>query len=181
MKKKTLENLVLSFGIVAMIALVVATFLEGGSLVQKIIFLVGALVLFYTAYFNKQQMFVALQAVIIVGTILGFFPALASLNKYIIMGIITVISVANLIRMKHYRKDPWGVVGSLGLLSLALGFATDAVAFSTLFYSFLATGGILVAIYSAIGFFYYKIRITMIWLILNVVFAINPIYLLITG
>ena len=181
MKKQKGIQISIIIGIIAMILLVLGTFSEGGSLLQKILFVVGAPVLGLTAYINNQKMFVALQSVATAGAISAFFPSIITELKYLLMIGVAIVAVGYLIKVKHYHEDPWGILGSFGLILIAMGFATNPVEFSRPFGFLLGVGGISVAIYSAIGFFYYKERIAMIWLILNIIFSINPILLVISG
>lgn len=180
MNKKTLYWLAIIIGFVGMSLVLCGVFLEGGSLVQKILFLAGAVLLFSSALLNKLKMYIALQLMIIIGAILGFFVSVPILWKYLIMVVPSIVAVGYLVKIKHFKEDPWGVLGSAGLLSLAVGFATDAVSSPVLFNSLLAFGGVAIAIYSAIGFFYYKFRMSILWLILNAVFAVSPILYLIS-
>ena len=161
-----------------MVLSVIGTFVEGGSILQKVLFLIGASFLITTAFYNKQKMFVALQAVILVGAVLGFFPAVHTGVKFWLMASSAVVAVAYLVSGKYFKTDPWGIAGSLGLFCIALGFAMNAEQSPSLFYALLLGGGLFVALYSGVQFFYYRVRISMLWLILNVVFAINPLFYL---
>ncbi len=174
MKKNNLKIVLLVIGIIGMCLSVVGTIVEGGSLAQKILFLIGASCLISTAIYNSQKMFIALQGVILVGAVLGFFQDISNEWKYVIMGGASVLAVGELIRKKYFNKDPWGIIGSAGLFCIALGFAINASQNPFIFNALLLSGGVFVAIYSAIGFFYYRVRISILWLILNVVFAVNP-------
>lgn len=165
----------LIIGIIAMILLVVGTLVEGGSLLQKLLFVIGAPVLGFTAYLNKQKMFITLQIVVTIGAILAFFGNLPSFLRYTIMIGSGIIVVGYLIKTNYFKEDVWWPLGGLGLLSIAVGFATNAVAYPILFNLLLGTGGVLVALYSAIGFFHLKVKIAAIWLVLNVIFSINPL------
>lgn len=174
MKKKYLKIVLLIIGIIGMCVSVVGTLVEGGSILQKVLFLIGASCLISTAIYNSQKMFIALQGVILVGAVLGFFKEIPVEWKYVIMGGASILAIGELIRKKYFNKDPWGIAGSAGLFCIALGFAINASENPFIFNLLLLSGGIFVALYSAIGFFYYRVRISMLWLILNVVFAINP-------
>ena len=165
----------LVIGIIAMILLVIGTIVEGGSLLQKLLFVIGAPVLGFTAYLNKQKMFITLQIIVSIGAILAFFGDIYTILRYTILVGSAIFAIGYLIKINYYKKDLWWPLGGLGLLSIAVGFATNAIAFPILFNSLLAAGGILVAIYSAIGFFHFKVRIAAIWLILNIIFSINPL------
>lgn len=177
MKKTKVTQASLIIGIIAMLLLILGTITEGGSLLQKILFVIGAPVLGITAYLNKQKMFAVLQSLITVGALLAFFSNILSELKYVIMFGAATLGIGYLVKTKHYSKDPFGILGSLGLAFIAIGFATNPVQFPRIFGFLLGAGGISVAIYSAISFFHYKIRISIIWLILNVIFSINPILL----
>lgn len=179
MQKEVGKKIFLGIGIVGMTVSVIGTFLPDGDLLQKIFFLIGACSLVSTAIFNKQTMFIALQAVIIVGAILGFFSKVSVEWKYLIMGISALIPIVYLLSIRYFKKDLSGIIGGGGLICIALGFAVSADAAPMLFYSLLAAGGFFVAVYSAIGFFHYKVRISVLWLILNVVFIVNPVRMLV--
>ena len=140
----------LAIGTGAMILIIMGTVVEGGSLLQKLLFVIGALILGFVAYLDKQKMLLTLEIIVIIG-------------------------VVYLIRIKFSKEDVWWPIGGAGLLFLAVGLATDAVSSPILFNSLLGIGGILIAIYSAIGFFYLRVKIAIIWLILNLIFVINPL------
>lgn len=165
----------LAIGIAAMILLVWGTIFESGSLIQKLLFVIGAPILGFTAHLNKQKMFAVLQAVVTIGAVLAFFDWLPSVLKYAVMLGSGLAGVGHLLKTDYSRDDPWWPLGGLGLLSIAIGFATNPVARPLLFNFLLGAGGLLVALYSAIGFFHLKVRIAAIWLVLNVIFSINPL------
>ncbi len=172
---KVLTKYSLIIGIIAMVLLVVGTVLEGGSLLQKLLFVIGAPALGFTAYLNKQKMFITLQTVVTIGAILAFFGNLPAILRYVVMVGSGVFGIGYLIKTDYFKEDVWWPLGGLGLLSIAVGFATNTAAYPILFNSLLGAGGVLVALYSAIGFFYFKVRIAAIWLVLNIVFSINPL------
>ncbi len=163
-------------GIIAMVLLVSGTVSESGSILQKILFVTGATILGITAYLNKQKMFVVLQAVATIGAILAFFPDLPEI-KYALMVGSAIIGIVYLSTTGYYKQDEWGILGSIGLVLVAIGFATNPVRYPTIFGFLLGFGGIAIAAYSAIGFFKYKVKISLIWLVLNIIFSINPILL----
>lgn len=169
-----LEKWSLKIGICAMILVVLGTLVEGGSLIQKLLFVIGAPVLGFTAYLNKQKMFTTLQAVVTIGAVLAFFGGVPAILKYVIMAGSALFGVGYLIKTNYSKKDVFWPLGGIGLLSIAFGLATNAMAYPVLFNSLLMAGGILIAIYSAIGFFHLKIKIAAIWLVLNIIFATNP-------
>jgi hypothetical protein len=168
----------LIIGIIAMILLVIGTIVEGGSLLQKLLIVIGAPVLGYSAYLNKQKMFLTLQTVATIGAILAFFNNLPILLRYIIMVGSGIIGIGYLIKTNYLKEDSWWPLGGLGLLSIAVGFATDALSYPILFNSLLGFGGILVAIYSAVGFFHLKVKIAIIWFVLNIMFSITPMIII---
>ena len=169
------KNWTLIVGVAAMALLVWGTFAEGGSLTQKVLFVIGAPVLGVTAFFNKQKMFTVLQLVASVGAVLGFFTETPSLVRYSIMLGVAVISFGYLLKAKYYSTDKWGIIGTIGLICFACAFATDAAAEALIFNSLMITGGVLVAFYSSTSFFIQKVRIAAIWVILNLLLIINPL------
>jgi len=167
------KNIFLFAGILAMIGLVTGTFLQGGSLAQKILFLIGALALMLLAYVNHQKMFLVIGVVVVLSAALAFWDT-ALLIRYLIFVGASIIGIGYLFKINFSREDKYWPIGAFGLLLLAAGFATDAAVYSVLFNVFLGLGSILVAIYSGIGVFLYKNKIAWIWLILNIFFSINP-------
>ena len=165
----------LTIGVIAMVLLIIGTLVEGGTLVQKLLFVIGSPILGLTAYLNKQKMFTTLQIIVTIGAILAFFNNISVILNYAVMISSSLFGLGYLIKINYFKEDMWWPVGGLGLLIIATGFATSAVDYPIMFNSLLGIGGILVALYSAIGFFHLKVRIAVIWLILNVVFSINPL------
>lgn len=158
-----------------MVLLIIASVSESGSFFQKILFAVAAPVLGLVAYVNKQKMLLSLQIVLTISSFSAFFGNIPDIFRYIVLVGAAVVCVGYLIKIKYYQKDPWGIVGSIGLLMIATAFATNAAAYLFLFNLLLGIGGLLVALYSGVQFFYYKIQITVIWCVLNIIFAITPL------
>lgn len=173
------QNFILFIGILAMSGLVIGTFLEGGSLLQKILFLIGALALTVMAYTNKQKMFLVIEIVVSLSAILAFWD-IWSLIKYLIFIGGSIIGIGYLLKIKYSQQDKWWFIGGLGLLLIAAGFATNPITYPILFNVFLGLGGIFVALYSALGLFLLKVRIAAIWLILNIFFSINPMIIILS-
>lgn len=175
MNVRVIEKWPLIIGIIAMVLLVIATLLEGGSDTQKILFLIGVPTLGITAYMDKQKMFTVLQSVVTIGAILAFFPTVSEEIKYVILLGGALLGIVYLFKLKYYKEDKFGWIGTVGLLSIAAGLATNAILHPIWFNFFLGAGGSIVAVYSTLNFFRYKVKIALIWIVLNVLFAINPI------
>lgn len=173
-----LKKFSLPIGIAAMILLVIGTFMPGGSLQQKVLFVIGAPTLGLTAHLSKQKMFTVLQAVVTMGALLGFFSTAPAILRYAIMLGSAALGLGYLVRANYSKEDWWWPIGGLGLLGFAFSFATNAIAYPTIFNLLIIFGGALMAIYSAIGFFKLKVKIAAIWLILNILLTINPLRLL---
>ncbi len=172
MKKQTISFFI---GLIGMILLVVGTFLTPGELLQKILFFSGTFLMTITAFTDRHKMYSTLEVVIIIGTVLAFFSGIGTELRYWIMGVPAVLAVIYLIKVKYFQKDTWGILASIALLCVALGFATDPGDLPILFHGLLAAGAVMLTIYSLIQFFYYKVRIALLFMILNAVFSINPL------
>jgi hypothetical protein len=176
----SLKRGALAISIGAMILIIVGSIIEGGCLLQKLFFLIGASALIIPVYLNKQKMFMVLQIVVTIGAILAFCGWLSLLLRYFIMASASLIGIFHLIRINFFKEDPWWPLGGIGLLALAAGLATDAINFPILFNSLLASGGILLATYSAIELFCFKVKLAIIFLVLNLIFSINPLIIILT-
>lgn len=181
LEKKTEKknDLLLYVGIVAMILLIVGVLSEGGSLFQKLLFACATPVLGVIAYINKQKMLVSLQTVLTISALLALVSGVPDQIRYVLLIGVAVLCIGYLFKIKYYGKDPWGLIGSAGLLLIAAGYVTDAVSQPLLFNALLGFGGLLFAIYSGIEFWHYKIKIASLWFVLNVIFAIKPLWMVI--
>ncbi|MFH1520399.1 MAG: hypothetical protein ABID61_02020 [Candidatus Micrarchaeota archaeon] len=174
-KKSSKNNdLVFYIGLVAMLLLLVGVFSEPASLQQKVLFLIGAIVLTAVARINKQEMLFTLQIIITLGSSLAFIDV-GSIIKYIVLLGAAVVGVGYLVLTKNYKNDKITFVCTIGLILIAAGMATDAKIYPLYFGLFLGFGGLLVAFYSFIDYFFNKDKIAIIWFILNLVFAVNPL------
>ena len=176
----SLKRYALVISIAGMILMIVGAIIEGGCLLQKILFLSGVLTLGLAACLNKQKMFIVMQIVLSIGAVLAFCGWLSLFLRYFIMSGASLIGIFYLIKINFSKKDAWWPLGGMGLLILAVGLATDAINFPILFNSLLLGGGILIATYSAIEYFCFKVKLAIIFLILNLIFSINPLIIILT-
>jgi hypothetical protein len=174
------DDPVFYIGIVAMVLLLVGVFSEPASLLQRSLFLVGAIGLAFTAYTNKQWMLFVLQIVISIGSVFAFVQ-ISHILKYVLLLGASLAGIAYLRSRGRYSTDVWGIVSSIGLFLIAAGLATDAIAHPFFFGLFLGVGSLLVASYSFVDYFINKHDPAMIWLVLNIVFAINPLLMAISA
>lgn len=163
-------------GIALMSLAIIGTFLENGSSLQMAFFLISAISLCLVAYLNSQKMFTVLQGVVSIGAFIPFLE-LSNIIKSVIMALSGLLAIAYLVKINYLKEDKWWPIGGVGIIGLAVGFAVNGAGHLLLFNLLLAFAGITIAAYSAIGFFHLKNRISLIWLILNGVFFINPLIL----
>ncbi|MCL4400947.1 MAG: hypothetical protein M1348_02930 [Candidatus Parvarchaeota archaeon] len=171
------ESLLLYCAILAMAVLIFAiSFLTYGSILQKSLILLGAFVLFVVASMGKQKVLQALQLVIVIGAVLGFLQ-LSMLYSLSLMLFVSILMVIYLISIEHYKKEPIGAMGSAGFLLLAIGLAFNTGSNNLVTWFSLGFGAVLIAVYSATAFWLYKVRLQLVWVLLNLAFAISPLLL----
>ncbi|MCB0334399.1 MAG: hypothetical protein KDD55_12915 [Bdellovibrionales bacterium] len=132
------------------------------SFEQRLLFFLGALGPTVTAYLESHRLFLALQAIVLSGTVVAF----VTLSPFIKASIPFLVAVPVLFLLKKHeefstRNDTFG---ALSLLLLSAGYATQGMLF-------LFLGGFAVSIYSVIewmkGF-----APALIWFALNLIFTI---------
>ncbi len=171
---------ILYVGITAMALLLVGVFSEPASLLQRLLFLIGALMLTMTAYMNRQWTLFVLQIVISMGSLFAF-TGFEDMVRYAVLLGASLAGIIYLRLAKRYDAGLWGMVSSAGLFLVAAGFATDANSHPLFFGLFLGLGSLLVALYSFVDYFCNKDSAAAIWLVLNIVFAINPILMVVSA
>ena len=88
------------------------SFLDAGSLAQRRIFLIGGLGMRASAVLNQQRIFMPLEYVIFLGTVLGFFPMLDNTLRYVVMAIAALIALSYIISHKLLTKEPRSIIAA---------------------------------------------------------------------
>ena len=179
MKKKApkYDRLMFYVSVAAMVILIYSvSFIAFGSVLQEGLFLVGAAILFASATASKQKVVQTLEVIVIVGVVLGILDLNVVYSLTIILSI-SLLMVAYLLSIEHYKKEPIGSIGSIGFILLAIGFAFNSGSNLMVTGFALASGSLLIAIYSATSYVLYKVRLQIVITILNIVFAISPLLL----
>ena len=167
-------------GILSMITIILGTFAQAGSMMQKMLFFFPAPVLVYVAYVGGQRMLMTLQFMVTLGAALAFMDYVPSFVRYYLLIGCSLVGVVYLIKIGYFKEDVWWPVGGLGMILLSFGYSTDAMNYPILFNSLLTIGGMLVAVYSSISYFRNRVRIAFIWLFLNIVFVVKPLSVVIS-
>ncbi len=163
--------------IIAMIILIYSVyFVTFASILQRSILLLGAVLLFLSATASKQKVIQSLEIIVITGVVLGL------LDIYVIYSLVAILAISSVIvgylmSIEHYKKEPLGSVGSVGFVLFAIGFAFNNGSNPLITGFALASGSILVAIYSATSYVLYKVKLQIVISILNIVFAVSPLLL----
>lgn len=137
----------------------------GASLVQKSLFFLGALALLMTAIRDNHKYFILLEVVVIIGTLVAFFP----ISPFVKGSIMLTLSLIALWALKNELQLESGVawVSVAGILVLALGYAVSDP------WIYLV-GGILLTIY-ALAELQKGVQIAWFWLVLNGLFSISAV------
>ncbi|MFH2106926.1 MAG: hypothetical protein ABII22_06725 [Candidatus Micrarchaeota archaeon] len=184
-KKKKVEgmgktDLFFYVGLLGMLTLIFGVFAQPATLLQKSLFLIGASILALVALKDNQKMLLVLQMLITFANILAFLDFGGILKYGLLLGV-AIVGIGYLVFIKYYETDRFGWIGTVGLLLLAIGFATDASTQPFYFGILLGSGALLVAAYSFIDYYQTKGKISLIWFVLNIIFAINPLILALTN
>jgi hypothetical protein len=159
------KQLPIIIGIIGFILTIAGTFLLPGNS-QKVLFLLGSIFLFYSSFLEKHMFFAILEVIVLAGTLIAFAPVSMVLKAGlpIVMSILAII----LLISRGMLKDPENILGFIGLLLLAIGYAIS----NPIVY---LISGVLLAIYS---YFSYRrgARIALLFMILNSVFAITSAF-----
>ncbi|HPN85020.1 MAG TPA: hypothetical protein PK821_06765 [Victivallales bacterium] len=151
------------FGIIGMLLSSVGALITISN-TQKLLFLVGALFLITSSIIEKHFLYTCLQGIIIAGTVVAFLPVSGHFKALVPLlgGIIFMI-----VSYPKFRNKPNEFIGALGVITIGAGFA---VSHPVIYF----TGALMVAIYSLLEF-YKGVKIALLWLILNSIFAVTAI------
>jgi len=164
-------------GIVGMIVALYPVMMPLSDFIRQCFFTGGAAILLITAILSKQRVFIILQVILLISSVLGFLSFIPMAFIYMIMSLVLGIAIGNLFTDRYFHEDHWAFLGLFGFTALAIAFS-GIVSSDFLFNLMLAAGGIFISVYALIRFLGHKVWIASIWLILNIVFCINPILLL---
>jgi len=149
-------------GIVGLLIFIVGTLMPG-SPYQKDFFLVGGIFLSLSSYLEKNAFFTVLEGIIVIDAILTYFPISNTVITIItaLMVILTIVIFA----VKGSFKDKSLLVGTLGLIFLALGVGLlNPICYTV--------GGFVIVIYSICGIMN-GLQIAWLFLILNAIFTVT--------
>ena len=180
MQNRIVSNISFIIGIFAMLLLIYAiSFLSLGSMLQRLLLFAGALMLLAVAYAHKQRVLIAVELVVVTGGIVSLLPISLAV-VLITMTTVSLILIGYLFKVGHYKKEPIGIFGTLGFLMLAFGYAMNFGA-NTLYAAVgLGLGAVLLMLYSTMHYYLYKVRVQIIWAVLNAAFAISPLLFLLS-
>ena len=161
--------------IAAMVLIVFALdFLPRASLLQNEFFFIGGIILLIVAIETRQKNLTAIETVILIGIVLSLFSNGIFMTTTVMISAI-ILLVGYLYFIRYYNEEPIGVIGSVGFILLAIGYALNTGNAQILNYLAFGVGAVLVAIYSLLSLLLYKVRVQIAWLVLNVIFAIGPL------
>lgn len=167
---KAYSLLALSLGILGIGLNITGALLEVSN-TQKSLFLVGAVALLATAAIQRHRLFIYLECVVIFGSALAFI-SLGTGIKLVLPTVLGLILFWHLWQTKTLvNARQW--VGGLGLVILAIGFASS----SAILY---LVGGITLSVYSAWEW-QRGIALAWLWLVLNGFFSVATAYQLMAG
>jgi len=133
------------------------------ALLQKFCYLIGSILLVTSSLLEKHRFFILQQSMVLIGAMIAFAPV-SPLIKAVILLTLSVAVMIYFAFMGEF-KERVTIVGCLGLLSLALGYAVSNPIVYLL-------GGIFLTIYS---FIVYKkgATIGLLFGVLNFIFTIT--------
>lgn len=155
-----LANIII--GIVGLLFFIVGTLMPG-SVHQRDFFLVGGILLSLSSFLEKNAFFTVLEAIIVVDAILTYMPI--SNTVITVVTVLMVILTIVVFAVKGSFKDKSLIVGTIGLIFLALGVGL----LNPICYTI---GGFVIVVYSIIGIMRGS-QIAWLFLILNAIFTVT--------
>lgn len=153
--------------------LIVWIFLPSGIILQKILFLVWALGLFYSSFLEKNWIFMYLQLVASLWALLSFF-VIDPIYKFILLWLVWIIVMFYIFRKKLFQKEKYWIFGIVWLTFLALWYASNWTENLVLFFGCMWLWALFMCIYAAFPIYLKKDKLSIIFFVLNVFFFINP-------
>lgn len=154
-------------GLVGLISLCIAIPLHAGT-AQNVLNILGIVVLILYAKIGKNEFFLYLEFVILLGTILKIFNA-SNIVLIAALVVATILSLIKVFRNPSYRE--WNAIfGVIGLVGLVYGY-------STLNNWGYAVGGVSSAIYSFIAF-RNGLKSALIFAVLNLIYSGLAFYMI---
>lgn len=150
------------------------SFLVMDSLVQKLVFLAGAAMLLAAVAESRQMVLVAAEITVMVGIVLSLFLSDITIIS-IIMGIAIVMLIYYLYRIHYFSQENVAVIGTLSFVLLAIGYSVNTGSAPLLNSFAFGFGAILAVIYSSLVFVFKRIRVQLVWVVLNAAFAVTPL------
>lgn len=152
-------------GVIGMLIVLVGVYLTGREKLQKHCFLWGSVLLLVPALMVYDKVFISLETILILGAVVAFTP----FKKYIkaVIPIILGIAALGWMYATNAFADWSSFAGAAGFLTLAVGYAISHPLIYLL-------GSLCLIVYSTAGWLAGS-NIALIWLILNIVFAIGAI------
>lgn len=163
-KKPYFGNHVLNIviGILGLLFFIVGTLIPG-SPYQKDFFLVGAILLSLSSFLEKNAFFTVLEGIIVIDAILTYLP-ISNTVITVITALMVIMTIA-VFAVKGSFKDKSLIIGTLGLIFLALGVGLlNPIAYTI--------GGFVIVIYSILGIMK-GLQIAWLFLILNAIFTVT--------
>lgn len=158
---------------IGMLCFIIGTYAVPGSLFQRVLFLVGALILLGTALHTRQLLLVVLEIVVTLSTLLAFTPT-GPVVRLLIFGVAAIAGVVYLLSVNYRSVDPYWPIGAAGLIVLAAGLPISST-FPVLFDGLMATGAAVLAGYSFTVYYTNDVPVQLAWGIFNVIFTIRPV------
>lgn len=152
----------LAIGVVGMIFASCGNLLSG-TMAQKWCYLIGGILLLISSALERQPFFSILQTIILSGVVVSFAP-IAPHFKVAVPIFLSIVSIIYFTKQGLLR-DPLTVVGCIGILFLAAGYAIT----HPIIYFLGATG---LMIYS-FGSYRRGVAIGLLWGILNLFFMVT--------
>lgn len=132
-------------------------------LLQKILFLIGGIMLLATAIMERQKYLIGMEIIVFIGTVIAFF-SITTTTKTLILLASCLFIIPWLIKEGEIGSKQ-SIVGLFGLLALALGYAVSTP------WIYLA-GGLLLCTYSLI-LVRDGVKIAYLWGVLNGFFSLT--------
>ncbi|MDC0358026.1 hypothetical protein OAO01_04350 [Oligoflexia bacterium] len=155
-------KIALLLGTIGMLSACFGALLEPCEL-QKVLFLAGAVMMFLAAVLEQQRFFIALQVILLSGTLIAFAP-LEAWMKVAVPISVSAITVLALYRVGAF-EDKLGRLGAVGMTVLAIGYAITHPAVYLV-------GGATLALY-AWNSYRAGVQLAILWAVLNAVFAVT--------